>query len=52
MPKVIKVNDGNYKQLLSILHELELTENERASFDDVISLLINEHKERLISSTK
>ena len=47
MPKVIKINDENYKQLLGIIHELELTENERASFDEAISLLVKEHKEKL-----
>lgn len=47
MPKVIKITEESYRQLLGILHELEATQNERASFDDAISLLISEHLARL-----
>ena len=46
MTKVIKVHDGNYKRLLRIVHELENMNNERASFDDAISLLIDEHERK------
>jgi predicted CopG family antitoxin len=46
MTKVIKVQDSNYKHLLSLLHELENSNNQRASFDDVISLLIQEHDKK------
>lgn len=44
MTKVVKVRDRNYKRLLMIVHELENVSNERASFDDAISLLIDEHE--------
>ena len=43
MTKVIKIDDGNYRRLLMIIHELERANNERASFDDAVSLLISEH---------
>jgi predicted CopG family antitoxin len=46
MTKVIKIRDENYRRLLTILHELENTSNERASFDDAISLLIDEHEKK------
>ena len=46
MTKVIKVGDKNYKRLLIIIHELECANNERASFDDALSLLIDEHEKR------
>lgn len=46
MAKVIKVQDGNYKRLLLIIHELERINNERASFDDAISMLINEYEKK------
>lgn len=46
MTKVIKIHDRNYKRLLMIVHELECEHNERASFDDVISLLIDEHERK------
>jgi len=46
MSKVIKVNDRNYKRLLRIIHELESINNKRASFDDAVSLLINEHERK------
>lgn len=46
MTKVIKVHDKNYKRLLMIVHELECANNERASFDDAISLLIEEHERK------
>ena len=45
--KVIKVQDHNYRLLLEILHELEEQKNERLSFDDAISLLMEERKARL-----
>jgi hypothetical protein len=44
MTKVIKVGDTNYKRLLVIIHEIESANNERASFDDALSLLIDEHE--------
>ena len=47
MTKVIKVQDHNYRLLLEILHELEEQKNERLSFDDAISLLMEERKARL-----
>ena len=46
MTKVIKIDDRNYKCLLTIIHELECASNKRASFDDALSLLINEHEKR------
>jgi predicted CopG family antitoxin len=46
MTKVIKIHDESYKHLLSLLHDLENTNNQRASFEDVISLLIQEHREK------
>jgi len=46
LTKVIKINDGNYSRLLAIIHELECKSNERASFDDALSLLIAEHEAR------
>lgn len=46
MTKVIKIHDENYKLLLSLLHELENANNQRASFDDVISLLVREHERK------
>jgi len=46
MTKVIKIDDTNYKRLLTIIHELECANNERASFDDALSLLIDEHEKR------
>ena len=49
--KVIKVHDRNYKRLLMIVHELENRNNERASFDDAISLLIDEHEENRSAKT-
>ncbi len=44
MTKAIRVNDENYKHLLVLIHELENENNQRASFDDVVSMLIDEHK--------
>jgi len=44
MTKVIKIDDRNYKHLLMIIHEIECANNERASFDDALSLLIDEHE--------
>lgn len=44
MTKVIKIDDKNYKRLLMIVHELECRTNERASFDDALTLLIDEHE--------
>jgi predicted CopG family antitoxin len=44
MKKVIKVDEGNYKRLLAMIHTLEMKKNQRQSFDDVISLLIKEHE--------
>jgi len=41
MVKVIKIHDDNYSKLLDILHGMEKEKNERLSFDDVISLLID-----------
>lgn len=52
MVKVIKIQDENYRQLLEILHELELERNERLSFDKAISLLIKEYQERAKKSLK
>ena len=46
MTKVIKLHDENYRRLLQIIHDLENVNNERVSFDDAISLLINEHEKR------
>jgi hypothetical protein len=46
MTKVIKIDDRNYKRLLMIIHELECASNERASFDDALSLLIDEHERK------
>jgi len=46
MTKVIKIHDRSYKRLLVIVHELENVNNERASFDDAISLLIDEHERK------
>jgi len=40
MVKVIKIHDENYGKLLIILHSMEKEKNERLSFDDVISLLV------------
>jgi hypothetical protein len=44
MTKSIKIDDRNYKRLLTIIHEIERANNERASFDDALSLLIDEHE--------
>ena len=44
MKKVIKIDESNYKQLLAIIHNLETVNNKRMSFDDVVSLLLEEHK--------
>ena len=46
MVKVVKIQDENYRQLLKILHGLEKERNQRVSFDEVISLLIEEHQGR------
>ena len=46
MTKVIKIDDRNYKRLLMIVHELECASNERTSFDDALSLLIDEHERK------
>jgi predicted CopG family antitoxin len=48
MKKVIKIGESNYKLLLSMIHDLETEKNQRMSFDDVISLLIEEHKKKSI----
>ena len=52
MTKVIKVHDRNYKRLLMIVHNLERVNNERASFDDAISLLIDEHEKKKRQKSK
>jgi len=52
MTKVIKINDDNYKHLLTIIHELECARNERASFDDALSLLINEYESKKTKKAK
>lgn len=52
MTKVIKVDDMNYKRLLVIIHELETVSNKRASFDDAISLLIDEYERRKVQTEK
>jgi len=44
MKKVIKVNESNYRKMLGIIHNLEIAKNQRMSFDDVISLLLEEHQ--------
>jgi hypothetical protein len=46
LKKVIKIDEGNYKRLLPIIHEIEANRNERVSFDEVISILISEHEEK------
>jgi len=46
MTKVIKIGDRNYKRLLMIIHELECASNERASFDDALSLLIDDQERK------
>ena len=52
MVKVVKVQDENYRLLLEILHELERERNERLSFDDAISLLIDEHQRKVRRKSK
>ena len=46
MNKVIKIDDRNYKRLLIVIHELECANNKRASFDDALSLLIDEYERK------
>ena len=48
MTKVIKVQERNYKRLLRLIHELEDVNNERASFDDAITLLIDRYEKQRI----
>lgn len=52
MVKVIKVHDENYSKLLKILHQMEKERNQRLSFDDVISLLINSYFGKNLKDTK
>ena len=46
MKKVIKIDEKNYKELLFIIHDLEMKKNERLSFDEVISLLVTVYHEK------
>jgi len=46
MTKVIKIRDESYSKLLRILHGMEKEKNERLSFDDVISLLVDFYNKR------
>jgi len=54
MAKVIKIHDENYSKLLNILHSMEKEKNERLSFDDVISLLIEFYhgRRKVLKDTK
>jgi len=54
MVKVIKIHDENYSRLLNILHSMEKEKNERLSFDDVISLLIEFYhgRRKVLKDTK
>ena len=54
MVKVIKIHDENYSKLLNILHDMEREKNERMSFDEVISLLIDSYigKRKVLKATK
>jgi len=54
MVKVIKVHDENYSKLLDILHDMEKEKNERLSFDEVISLLVDSYsgKRKALKDTK
>jgi predicted CopG family antitoxin len=54
MVKVIKIHDENYSKLLDILHDMEKEKNERLSFDEVISMLIDSYigKRKALKDTK
>jgi hypothetical protein len=54
MVKVIKIQDGTYGRLLNILHNMEKEKNERLSFDEAISLLVDFYfgKGKVLKDTK